>query len=281
MVINLNDTEIITKIKHENNILKDLNKPINKLNSLFLKSQEKVSYYYEDLKTGTVISFNPNKTFYAASTIKILVCIYLYEKSIKDKKILDVELKYTENNKKHESDIMENMDFGSKHKIRDLIKYTITASDNTAYVMLMEYVGKEKIKKYGLDLGATTTMEGNDYFGITNATDYAIYLKKLLSLVRDYEPAEDLLEYMKNTTINKINNSSVGENIIARKGGEWDIAYHDCAIIYDSNPFILLIFTQKGTMNDKDIFINKTAKQLYAIHSLIKSLKQTKTRNMM
>ena len=166
---------------------------------------------------------------------------------------------------------MEKMTIGSKHRIGNLIEYAVTVSDNSAYIMLMNFVGKETIKKYGNSLGATTTMEGKDDFGIVNATDYVIYLKKLLDLAKVYKKSEELIAYMKNTKVNKINPSNVGNNIIARKGGEHDVAYHDCAIIYDDEPFILCIFTQKGNIKNKDKFINSAAKKLYKIHNKMKA----------
>jgi len=269
-----NEVEIIKKSDNPKYklIFKKVFRDLYLLNNLFLKQKEKVSYYYENLKTGLVLSYNPNITFYAASTIKILVCIYLYEKNIKNPKILDKKLKFTADVKKAGSDIMQNMAIGSFHKIKDLIKYTITVSDNSAYKMLMNYVGVETIKKYGHSLGATTTMEGKDHFGIVNATDYVIYLKKLLALTKEYKKAKVLLNYMKKTTTNKIKPSSVGNNVICRKGGEWDIAYHDCAIIYDKEPFILCVFTQKGQLRSKDIFINKAAKKIYKIHKKVSFL---------
>ena len=38
------------------------------------------------------------------------------------------------------------------YTIKDLIRLTITESDNTAYIKLVNYVGKENLEKYGKSL---------------------------------------------------------------------------------------------------------------------------------
>ncbi len=46
---------------------------------MYLKQKEKVAYYYEDINTGSILSYNSDILFYAASSIKILVCVMLLE----------------------------------------------------------------------------------------------------------------------------------------------------------------------------------------------------------
>lgn len=272
--------EIMTEIKTDlkvNNYLKlkeEIRVPIYHLNNMFLKSKEKVSYYYENLVDGTVIAFNPNMTFYAASTTKLLVCMYLYEQSLKDNTILEKELLYTEDYKKDESNIMMTFDLNTKHNIRDLIKYAIIESDNSAYKMLMEEVTVPVIKEYGNQMGATTTMVGKDHYGIVSPYDYSLYLKKLLELVKTNSIFQVLLDYMIASSVKIVEQKNVGKNKIANKYGDWDIAYHDALIVYDEEPFILCIFTQKGKTRDKKSFINKTAQKIYAIHQQCKRFKQ-------
>lgn len=253
----------------EKKLYNDVSTKVKQLNKVFINSNEKVSYYYENLKNGTIISYNSETTFYAASTLKILVCIYLYERSLKEQGLLDVELLYKREFKKNESKIMSKFKLDTKHKVKNLIKYSLTVSDNTAYKMLMEYVGIETIKKYGNDLGAKTTMIGKDHYGIVNTLDYSIYFKHLLDLRKKHNFFNDIFNYL----INKdriIFKKSVGNNKIASKGGVWDIAYHDGGIVFDSVPFIICIFTQKGKLKNRKSFINKIAKEIYELHLMIK-----------
>ena len=63
-----------------------------KLNSMYLKSDEKVAYYYEDINSKSIISYNSDILFYAASSIKILVCVMLLEMAENKKISLDEKL---------------------------------------------------------------------------------------------------------------------------------------------------------------------------------------------
>lgn len=270
----ITETKADLKVQNYLRLKEEIRVPLYHLNNMFLKSKEKVSYYYENLLDGTTIAFNPNMTFYAASTTKLLVCMYLYEQSLKDNTILEKELLYTEDYKKDESNIMMNFDLNTKHNIRDLMKYTIIESDNSAYKMLMDEVTVSVIKEYGNHMGATTTMIGKDHYGIVSTYDYSIYLKKLLELVKTNSIFQVLLDHMMASTVKIVEPKSVGKNKVANKYGDWDIAYHDALIVYDEEPFLLCIFTQKGKTKDRKIFINKAAKKIYSIHQQCKTFKQ-------
>ncbi len=81
ITFNLNPTYSVDK-----NIFKDnqkLIKQIKEINDMFLSETykgNKVAYYYEDSKKN-IISYNNNICFYAASAIKILVCLILFEEA--------------------------------------------------------------------------------------------------------------------------------------------------------------------------------------------------------
>lgn len=88
--------------------------------------------------------------------------LYLNEKNL-DKILLidDTEIKQG-------TGIIKDNQEKREYSIRELMKLSITESDNTAYVKLVNYVGKEKLQKFGNDIGALNTMKGKptDCFGI-------------------------------------------------------------------------------------------------------------------
>ena len=55
------------------------------LNKYLLKQNEKVSYAYKNLETGDFCAFNFDICFYAASSIKFLVALYIYQQAESDK----------------------------------------------------------------------------------------------------------------------------------------------------------------------------------------------------
>ena len=89
---------------------KQLINAMKKLNNLFLKETykgNKVSYYYEDLN-GNVISYNKDICFYAASAIKILVCLYIMEKARSKKIDLNTKLLVKMDELKPDTGIIKN-----------------------------------------------------------------------------------------------------------------------------------------------------------------------------
>ena len=72
-----------------NNINKNKNEKLfNKIQEIInlcldeTKKQHKVSFYYEDINSNTVITYYPSVCFYAASVIKVLVALITYRKAL-------------------------------------------------------------------------------------------------------------------------------------------------------------------------------------------------------
>lgn len=249
--------------------IKVLKEEIQKLNNLFLESEEKVSYYYEDINTGSIISYNSDILFYAASTIKILVCIMILELAENGKINLNKKLLIKKEDLKQDTGIIKFQEEDTYYTIKELIRLTIVESDNTAYIKLVNYIGKEKLKEYGLSLGAKHTMEGKDLFGLINANDMIIYLRKLKTFIDNSIYGSKFKEWLSNPSFSIIEKENIGNNIFVKKYGSYDIAYHEVGYVNDANPFYLIILTQKFKCNDKEQFVNNTAKIIYKIHKLI------------
>lgn len=235
---------------------------IKKLNVLFAKSDEKVAYYYENVETGAIFSFNENLTFYAASTIKILPILYIYD----TKKDIETKLLVQEKEKKQGSGILKNESLPKEYSVKELMEYSLVYSDNTAYLKLVEWIGKENLIQYGKSLGAQHSLEGKDSFGIINCSDLAIYFKKIHEIIIQHQ---ELIAWLKNPVYQIIQDKSLYYASFLRKYGAFDVAYHECGIVEDENPYYLFILTQKGENKKAKRFINKTARQIAKIHKVL------------
>lgn len=242
------------------------------LNKYLLKQDEKVSYAYKNLITNDIFSFNLDVCFYAASSIKILVCLYLYEQAEKDPNILDNKITLTSEDFKQGSGVLKNNKEKLEYTIRELIYYSLKDSDNTAYIKLMNYVKQDELKEYGLSLGATHTLEGKDLFGIINASDMICYLTRLYEyLNRNTKLSNELKAFMSNPSYKIIDLKNVDNNLFVRKYGSYGIAFHEVGLVYDKRPYILIILTQKNELRKsiKERYINKVAKKINKINKLI------------
>lgn len=205
----------------------NLNDPIVK----YIKNNNyDVSIGYYNLITGKKYFYRENEVYYGASLIKTLDAIYLYDKNLVN------------------------------DSIKNYIKTAISISDNDSHYYLVDYIGKENLRKYGINLGAKNTLAGGDYyFGNTTVYDQLVYLKKLYTISKNNE---ELKSFFINDYGNyiKINNLTT-----MHKYGYLGQYYHDVGIIFDSSPYIVIILTKHGN-DDKEKIINNLSKLIYQYH---------------
>ena len=242
---------------------------IDKFNKEYYKGN-KVAFMYKD-KDNT-ISFNEDICFYAASTIKILTVLLMFNKIENNEFNIDDQILVKMSDLKQDSGIIKYQKVDTYYSLRELLRLTIVESDNTAYLKLVDLVGgKQVLKEYGNSLGAIHTMEGkeSDSFGITNCTDMYIYISKVIEYInKDNEYSKMFREWMINTTTKKVDKENLNGAFL-RKGGEFGIAYHEVGYVEASTPYYLIILTQLGELDYKNEFINEAAKKIVDINKYL------------
>ena len=190
-----------------------------------------VSIGYYNLVNGNSFYYKENKIYYGASLIKSLLSIYMYENNlVNDSNRYD----------------MEKM---------------ISVSNNDSYFNLLYSVGMDSLRNYGYSLGTKYTLSGPDDFGMTNVMDQMVIFKKLYSMVKDNKYNE-----MKSYFVNDYFNSlKINDNVVMHKYGYWDSIYHDCGIIFDKEPYILIVLTTHGFDNYQSI-VNDISNLMYNYH---------------
>lgn len=232
----------------------------------YLKRNYDITVYYEDIATGFHYAYNTKKDYYAASTIKILDAIYIYQKAIAGEIDLDETITYRSEYLRTPSLEMKKHSLGEKITLRDLVKYAITVSDNTAHAMLLEYIGVSNLKSFGNSLGATKTLIGGDEFGYINSDDAFIYLQALNETINsDSKLGKELQSYFISSDLNYLDIEE--NNILAgAKYGEYDYFFHNIGIVYDEYPYYLVILSAEGYRDVKTIFRDVNS-EVYAIHT--------------
>ena len=215
------------KIKEGNDYSKNSN--YDKIGDYILLNGYNVSIGYYNLITGKTYLYDENKIYYGASLIKTLDAIYLY-----DNNLVTSDLK-------------------------DYIEAAIERSDNDAHYYLINYIGKNNLKDYGISLGAKYTLYGNDNYGSTNVIDQMIYMKKLFALSKNNDE-------LRNLFINNYGNYMQIDGVInMHKYGYYGKYYHDVGIFFDDEPYVLVILTEHGNNNEKDV-INDISNLMYKYH---------------
>lgn len=225
----------------------------NEIEAFITKNRYQTSVLYEDLATGFSYSYKPTTVYYGCSLIKIVDALYLLNKAIEGEINLDTEtVTYTANYKKAFSSGMEKRKIGEKVTLRDLIDYAITYSDNSAHLMLIDYIGFSTLKAYGQSLGAKVILTGGDNFGNQTAEDTTIYLKEAYRIITENEEYGSFLKrIMDNDNRNAFNTDTLR---IYHKYGSYGDNYHDIGLnLDDENPYAISIFTLHENSGYKEV----------------------------
>ena len=235
------------------------------------KYSTSVKYY--DINTHLELTYNETPIYYGASLIKTLDALYIYNEALKDKSILDKTITYTSNYQKASSLGMKNYSFGDKVKVKDLVNYAISYSDNSAHFMLIDYIGFNALKKYGNSLGNKYTLIGGDNYGNINLSDAFNYMVEVNKyLTTNAELGAELRSYFDNTHNNYLTLSNAKA---LHKYGYYGTNFHDIGIVEGDNPYIIVVLTNHGNGDFKTI-VNNISKKINELHNYYQEIKNAK-----
>ena len=253
--------------KNNDNLDDKIQEKIRELNSLYHQSSLYHSFLYQDIYSGFTVSYNEDTPIFTASTIKAPAMIYLMEKASSGEINLDESLTYTSNFYSGGSGVLKNKVQNTSYQVRTLIKYAITESDNIAYNMLMTRYGKDNVLNFWSPKGTKYIFTLDTIWGVTSAHDASIYMNELYNFYLNNDTyGKELMDYFKGATWKLITGKNK-EFDIANKGGWSGSAIHDVAIVFDRNPYILIIMSNTGNSDYMTLF-NKTSKIISELHQL-------------
>ena len=218
------------------------------------KINGKVGFYYKNLVTGEVISYNEKEPMLAASLIKLTVLGEVF-REIENGEISEQEVFTTRDEEKVPScGALNYMDEDLNVTLKDLYTLMIILSDNYATNILIDRCKIENINDFIKENGLKNTLLKRKMFdsvgaskgleNYTSAEDMALLLEKIYNgTLVSKEASAKMLEVLKNQRLNgKIPFFlSSGENKvqIAHKTGEDTNITHDVGIVLGEEPFII------------------------------------------
>ncbi len=249
----------LTKNAEVTDVTEDITDLQNELNALLKKYN--VAVYYEDLNSGFDFKYNEEEVIYGASLIKLVDALYLYDNDIDFNKTMKYESKYIKGSSKG----MDTREIGEEVTLLDLMNYSLSVSDNTAHIMLVDYIGYNNLRDYGRSLGASAILSGvgGEKYGNQTARDTNIYLKRAYEIMTQEEDGKYLKNFMSNDYQNHLFLDN--ESDIAHKYGSYNSYFHNIGIVFNENPYTISILTLHGNGNYKEI-INKIHKKINELH---------------
>lgn len=230
----------------------------------YLKSLN-IGFKYQEKTLDYELDYNKDQVFYGASLIKLLDADYLLDNNID----LSKTKKYEEEYVKAFSDKMAKRKIGEDVTLKDLMNYAISVSDNTAHIMLIDYIGFKELQDYGKSIGGKVTLQGTDKFGNQTADDMIVYLNKAYDLINNHENGSLLKEAMLNTEVNYLNFDDV---VFGHKYGSWSIYFHDVGIYFGDKPYLIAVLT---TSDKNKKVVTEVSKKVYDIHNTLIDKKES------
>ncbi|QQZ09997.1 serine hydrolase [Heyndrickxia vini] len=250
----------------------------HELKQYIKKSGGDITLEYQDLTTGETFAINSKKSHRAASTIKLPLALYVMELADAKKINLNEKLTYKRYHYYGGSGVIQNDKIGTKYKIKDLVKKAMIYSDNIAFIMLKEKVGQANFIKYIKKLGGTYAYPKGE--NKTSSHDLAIYAKHLYDYAQTSKNGKELLNYLQHTIYNETIPKGIKGVKIAHKVGMIPDSKvsNDVGVIYDKNPFVLAIMTNKLSYEKSKTVISKLAAIVYKHHKVKNDVAYFKTK---
>lgn len=214
----------------------------------------KVGFYFKNLITEEVISYNENEKMLAASLIKLTVLGETFNQ-IECEKIKNDEIFITRQEDKVPScGALNYMDENLQITLKDLYTLMIILSDNYATNLLIDRCEIRNINNFIKENNLKNTILNRKMFdsigaskgleNYTSAKDMGLLLEKIYNkkLVSKKASAE-MLDILKNQRLNSkipfFLSSGNNKTIIAHKTGEDTNITHDVGIVFAKQPFII------------------------------------------
>ncbi|PRR69741.1 serine hydrolase [Neomoorella humiferrea] len=201
--------------------------------------------YFKDLISGQSFGINADMPLPAASTVKLPTVLFINHLVAQGN--LDWQQKLTYNSTtdyQGGSGILQfSVKDGDRLTLRTLTTLAITTSDNIAYNMLRNFVGKESVAAFMRSLGGQTVFPNGQ--NLSTARDMATYVQAALDFAKVNPDGRRLLDDMANGIYNEGIPLKIPDGVtVAHKEGFIWGSPDDVGVVFGSRPFIVTVLSQ-------------------------------------
>jgi beta-lactamase class A len=224
------------------------------------------SIYFEDLTTGAWVGIDEKDKFTPASLMKMPTLIAILKKVELGSISLDDNLTLTKGMLDFESGTLAYNGAGYSISVRDLLKYMIRESDNTALwalngqLTIREYTGVwNAVGLTAPNFVDNATISPKEYSNILRALYMSTYLRRTFSQLA--------LSMLAETEYDAQLQGGVPAGVnVAHKVGYYQEGgyYHDCGIVYvPDRPYILCVMSKDSTLLEANTAISGISSIVY------------------
>lgn len=238
-----------------------------------------IALYYEDLSRGYTFGYNESQVFDSASLIKAPFALALLEaasdeaEAVKSGEIsaeaavydFDEVFVYTKEYEKAGSGMIIEGEENTEYTYLALVQYLLKYSDNVAFSQLTGKYGYSGLRSYVYEKKLTSMYDSLIYM---SAEDGGAIMKDIYNFTQNgAEYGQFMYESMLDSNYPVMIPDSVAPKKAIHKYG-WDVeCYHDMAVVYDENPYVLVFMSDMDTGDEAVIaYIQKLVKLIDRMH---------------
>lgn len=209
------------------------------------------TFYVIDLGTGMSIGYNPEELQAVASTVKAGFCFSCMTDIAQTEHTLEDKMTYRPKHKLSGSGSTQYSTFGTIFTIKALLYRTLYNSDNTAYLMLMDYFGTDHYNALMAELGVSHRLNWDEErWGYMSAHDLGLIWQAIYRYRDQNEEGALLWEYLTTNLYNEIHDTLTEYETVAHKSGWNEEGYHDAGVVCTENgDYVVVVMTKTGDRN--------------------------------
>ena len=227
------------------------------------KGNNEIGIVYKNFSTGYRYAQEDKHYFTAASTIKVIYAMKIYDRIRNGEISKDADIAYNEKFFEEGNGQITNSQKKDSYKLEYVLQNMIQYSDNTATNMLMgnSATAADVVVKYLAGLGVKLPQEEAQNNKITPAMMELVWTK----LYKEYP---ELIKYLEDSEDGEWIKDGIPNKKVASKYGAIDANYHDTAIVFGDKDYMLLIYT------------NNLSKSRQSIKNIAKKIDEITNNNM-
>ena len=222
------------------------------------KGNNEIGIVYKNFSTGYRYAQEDKHYFTAASTIKVVYAMKIYDRIRNGEVSKNADIFYNEKFLEEGNGQITNNQKKDSYKLEYVIQNMIQYSDNTATNMLMgsSATASTFVVKYLAELGVTLPQEEALNNRITPAMMEVVWTK----LYKEQDKYPELLKYLEDSDDGEWIKEGIPNKKVASKYGAIETNYHDTALVFGDKDYMLLIYT--NNLNNSGQSIKNIAKKI-------------------
>ena len=222
------------------------------------KGNNEIGIVYKNFSTGYRYAQEDKHYFTAASTIKVVYAMKIYDRIRNGELSKDADIYYNPKFLEEGNGQITNNTKQDSYKLDYVIQNMIQYSDNTATNMLMgnSATASAFVVKYLSEMGVTLPQVEAQKNRITPAMMEVVWTK----LYKERDKYPELLKYLEDSDDGEWIKEGIPDKKVASKYGAIETNYHDTAIVFGDRDYMLLIYT--NNLSDSRQSIKNIAKKI-------------------